>query len=83
MNKIPFNMDLDSVYKEYKSNKHGLDSKTAKNRLNENGANELTSAKKKSKLARFLGQFKDVMIIILLIASVVTAVIALIHQEYM
>lgn len=83
MNKIPFNMDLDSVYKEYKSNKHGLDSKTAQNRLNENGANELTSAKKKSKLARFLGQFKDVMIIILLIASVVTAVIALIHQEYM
>lgn len=47
----------------------GLSEKEAEKRLWENGANELTAKKKKSLLRRFLEQFKDFMILVLLAAA--------------
>ncbi len=47
----------------------GLLAKEAEKRLRENGANELTEKKKKSLLRRFLEQFKDFMILVLLAAA--------------
>lgn len=81
--KIPFAMNLDEIYSEYQTSVSGLSSAEAKKRLNENGANELRGKKPQSSWARFFGQFKDLMLIILLIASVVTAIIAVVHHEYM
>ncbi len=51
---------------------HGLSSELAANKLSEHGENKLREKKKKTMVARFLDQFKDVMIIILLIAAVVS-----------
>ncbi len=50
----------------------GLTAEQAKQKLEQIGPNKLTEKKKKSTLARFLDQFKDVMIIILLLAAAVS-----------
>lgn len=54
----------------------GLSSKQAAELLSRYGENKLKEKKKKTNLRRFLEQLKDVMIIILLIAAVVSFVIA-------
>ncbi len=56
---------------EEKTQLTGLSKETAQTRLNENGPNELAQAEKKSMLARFLDQFKDFMIIVLLAAALI------------
>ena len=60
----------------------GLSSAEAEKRAAEYGKNALKEAKKKSLIVKFLEQFKDVMIIVLLAAAVVSAVIALVEGEY-
>ncbi len=50
----------------------GLTAEQAKQKLEQIGPNKLKEKKKKSMLARFLDQFKDVMIIILLLAAAVS-----------
>ncbi len=50
----------------------GLSSSVAEKKLSEYGENKLKEKKKKTMLSRFLDQFKDAMIIILLIAAVVS-----------
>src|SRR5687767_13117914 len=57
----------------------GLSPAEASGRLKRSGRNELTAAAKTSKLALFLGQFKDVLIIILLIAAAVSSGISLLE----
>ncbi len=54
----------------------GLTGETATARLSEYGENRLREKKKKSTLRRFLDQFKDVMILILLAAAAVSFVVA-------
>lgn len=54
----------------------GLSTDEALKRLSEYGGNKLTEVKKKTNLQRFFEQFKDVMIIILLIAAVISFVVA-------
>ena len=59
----------------------GLTGETAAARLAEHGENRLREKKKKSTLRRFLDQFKDVMILILLAAAAVSFVIACTGDE--
>ena len=54
----------------------GLTAAEAAERLAKHGANRLREKKKKSNLMRFFDQFKDVMILILIAAAVVSFVIA-------
>ena len=54
----------------------GLSSNEAARRLQQHGENKLAEKRKKTNLRRFLEQFKDAMIIILLIAAAVSFVIA-------
>ncbi len=53
---------------ELKTSENGLDSAEAQNRLSTYGLNELKKAKGKSPIKLFLGQFTDVLMIILLLA---------------
>lgn len=61
----------------------GLSSGQAAERKNKYGPNRLKEKQKKTNLQRFLAQFKDVMIIILLIATVISFVIACVEGDPM
>ncbi len=63
------------------SSEKGLSAAEAQKRLEENGRNKLTEAKGKSIFARFLEQLLDPMIIILLVAALVSGVLAIIEDE--
>lgn len=64
------------------SDKQGLSSQEAAQRLSQYGKNALDEAKKRSIIARFFAQLKDVMIIVLLAAAVISAIIAVVRTEY-
>ncbi|MCM1022881.1 MAG: cation-translocating P-type ATPase [Prevotella sp.] len=63
---------LDKLDKPYSSPAKGLSSAEAAERLKKYGANALAAEKKARPLKIFLGQFRDVMIMILLAATVVS-----------
>lgn len=59
----------------------GLNAKEAKNRLNKYGENKLLENKKKNIIIKFLEQFKDFMVIILLIAAVISFITSIIEEN--
>lgn len=63
---------LDKLDKPYSSPEKGLSSADAAERLKKHGENTLAKEKKARPLRIFLGQFRDVMIMILLAATVVS-----------
>lgn len=68
---------LQEVRKTLKTNlEYGLNEQEAKIRLNQYGENKLDEKKKESLILRFIKQFNDFMIIILIIASIVSAIVA-------
>lgn len=75
------NFDSDQVIKEFKSSKDGLTEEDAKNRLIKFGPNKLKETKKESKIVKFLSQFKNLMIIVLLIAAIISFIISYINKE--
>jgi len=66
---------IDDIVKRTGTSLQGLSSSVAKQRLLETGPNELQEGKKKSAVAIFLSQFKDVMILILLAAAIVSGMV--------
>ncbi|MDI3476763.1 MAG: P-type Ca2+ transporter type [Thermoanaerobacterium sp.] len=66
-------LDIDEVSSNLKTDvKKGLSSEEAKNRLEKYGPNNLSEKKKRTALSMLLDQFKDYMVIILIIASIVS-----------
>ena len=63
---------VEDVFKEVQSSPSGLSSQEAASRLEKYGANTLQEGKKKSLLEKFVNQFKDFMILVLLVAAVVS-----------
>ena len=63
---------VEEVFKKVQSSPSGLSSKEAASRLEKYGANTLQEGKKKSLLEKFVDQFKDFMILVLLVAAVVS-----------
>ena len=72
----------ETIVKELESNiETGLSSTQVQERQDKFGKNKLKEKKKKSLIRRFFEQFKDVMIIILIIASIVSFAIACIEKN--
>lgn len=63
----------DEVLKEFKTSIAGLSTKQAEENLAKYGKNALVEGKKKTAFQVFLEQFKDLMVIILIIAAVISA----------
>ena len=61
--------------------KTGLSSEEAEQRLARYGANQLKEAPGKSLLARFLAQFADFMILVLIFAAAISFVISLLEGK--
>lgn len=66
---------IDDVLKELQSQADGLSTDEAANRLQQYGPNQLQEKKKKPVWLLFLIQFKDVMILILMVAAIISAVV--------
>ena len=81
MDNLPFTYSPNKVYKEYKTTKKGLTQTEAELRLKRDGLNQLTEGKKHGKLYKYFSQYKDVMIIILLIAAVINMVVAIVGHS--
>ena len=60
---------VNNLFEEYNTSEQGLTSTEAKERLEKNGLNTLPRKKKDSILKIFFSEFKDPIVIILLIAS--------------
>ena len=77
-----FTSEVEEVIKELESSESGLTSTEAKARLEKNGKNALDEAAKRPMILRFFDQFKDLMIIVLLVAAVVSGILSIVQQEY-
>ncbi|MBR5371139.1 MAG: cation-translocating P-type ATPase [Oscillospiraceae bacterium] len=70
----------EAVLSEVQSTKQGLTADEAKKRLAANGPNKLDEPPGKTLLQRFLAQFKDPMILVLLAAAVISAITGIINE---
>ena len=77
-----FQKDVEEVEKELQTNlEKGLTTEEVAKRREKYGLNELQSKKKKSLFQKFLAQFKDFSIIVLIIAAIVSGVVGVAEGE--
>ena len=76
-----YNLGIEETEKELNTNKEGLNDKEVNDRIEKYGFNELKEKKKESILVKFIEQFKDMMVIVLIIASIISGIIDLSHGE--
>ena len=76
-----FDEDLAKVYQKLETNENGLSKKEREKRIEKYGLNKIEESKRESKWVKFLKQFKDLMIIILIFAAIFSFVEALVHGE--
>ena len=76
-----YNLGIEEIEKELNTNKEGLSGQEYDLRIEKYGFNELTEKKKESILVKFIEQFKDMMVLVLIIASIISGVIDLSHGE--
>lgn len=76
-----YNKKVEELYKELNTSISGLTEEEASKRLEKYGENKLAERKKKSNIIIFLSQFNDLMIILLIFASIFSAVISYIQKE--
>ena len=77
-----YTSEVEEVLQEVQSSASGLTSEEAKARLEQNGKNALEEAKKRPMILRFFDQFKDLMIVVLLVAALVSGVLSIVQKEY-
>ncbi|MBN2883857.1 MAG: HAD-IC family P-type ATPase, partial [Clostridia bacterium] len=64
-------LELEEIYSSLATGENGLTEEEAEKRLIEHGKNMLSEKKKKTLLGRFFYQFKDVMVLVLLVAAII------------
>lgn len=75
--KETYQKTIEEIYSEYQTSKEGLSDKEAARRLGLFGKNVLIQKNKKSKWKIFLSQFKNIMVILLLLVGVMSLVYAI------
>ncbi len=78
--KEAYKKTIDEIYNELGTSKNGLDLKSVI-KLQDNGKNELTEKNKKTKLQIFFAQFKNIMIILLLIVGILSLINSIITKS--
>lgn len=68
-------LSIEETFESLGTNQDGLSASAAEAKLLQTGPNELVEGKKKSIAGMFLAQFKDVMILILMAAAIISGVI--------
>ena len=74
--------EIEEIEKNFRTNKiYGLKTEETKKRLEHFGENKLANKKKENIFIKFIKQFNDFMIIILIIASIISAIITKMNGE--
>ena len=76
-----YSLDIDDVFKILESNEYGLSLDDVNLRLKKDGKNKLVEIKKKSNLSKFLNEFKDLMIVVLIISAIVSFILSILNNE--
>lgn len=76
-----YNLEIKEVLRKLLSSEKGLSSKEVDIRLKNEGKNKLHEVKKESNISKFLKEFKDLMIIILILAAIVSFIISIVNKE--
>lgn len=74
-------LEINKTIKEVKSSKKGLTQLEAEERLKTYGENKLKEANKTPLIVRFFQQFKDVMIILLLVSAVISLIFGIVKGD--
>lgn len=75
-------IDVDKSLHEVKSSKNGLSEKEIESRTRNGVQNKLEDTKKQGIVSKFFAQFKDLMVIILIVSAVISISLALIEKKY-
>ena len=75
------NLDIQQVLTQLNSSLNGLNNKQVLTNRNKYGVNVIDKEKKKSLLVRFLAQFKNIMVLILLFSAIISISIAVINGQ--
>lgn len=71
---VYYTQSEETILEQLHSSREGLSSEEAKSRLDQFGRNELDEGEKRSLFMKFLDQFKDLMIIILIVAAMLSVI---------
>ena len=74
-----YNKSLKEVLETFDTTVDGISQEEAERRLNNYGENKLPEGKKTPLFIKFLKQFTDVMILVLLVAAVISLVVAIVE----
>ena len=74
-----YNMDIETLYEDFESSSNGITNEEAHKRISKYGHNKIEEAKKTSRFIKFVSEFKDIMIIILIIASIFSFILAMVE----
>ncbi len=75
------NLSVQEVLKQLNSTQNGLVNKQVLNSRSKYGFNSIDKEKRKSLFVRFLAQFKNIMVLILLVSAVISISIAIINKQ--
>ncbi len=76
-----YNLEVEEVLTKLDTKEEGLNESEVTKRLEKDGLNKLKEEKRESNIVKFLKEFKDIMIIILIIAAIISFVISLLNHE--
>lgn len=76
-----YNKDIHQIYQELDSSESGLSSKKAAEKIAKYGENRLKSQKKIGFLRKLLNEFKNIMIIILIISAIISIISAITNHD--
>ena len=79
--KTYYNKSISETLKDLNTTNQGLTDKEANKRLLDNGENCLQSKKKTNYFVKFISQFKDIMVLILIIAAIISLVFAIVERQ--
>ena len=74
-------LGAEEVLSKLETSKNGLNNKQVLSNRNKYGINEIDKEKKKSLMVRFLAQFKNIMVLILLVSAIVSISVAIFNNE--
>ncbi|TXT63256.1 MAG: Calcium-transporting ATPase [Promethearchaeota archaeon] len=76
-----YQKSIEDLYETLDTNDKGLSTSEAEARLQKYGKNELATGRKSSPILLFLNQFKDLLVIILIVAGLITALIGIVEND--